>query len=429
MSEMTRREAALTVASVASLPLTARRGTRAQDRVRLGFIGVGNRGVQLLASAMRQPDAEIVGVCDVFEPYNVRALERIGRSVPVFRDFRRLLEMKGMDAVVIATPDHWHAIQTILACEAGKDVYVEKQLTITIVEGRKMVEAARRTQRVVQVGLQRRSSSIFAELGRVVGAGLIGKVTLAQAHRINNMWPRGIGRAPNADPPSELDWDMWLGPRPRRPFNPNIAPYKFRWWQAYSSQVGNWGVHYFDALRWVLGERSPVSVSAHGGRFAVDDDRDIPDTLEVIYEFESGRLLTFGQYEASGIPALRSGEVELRGTLGTIYASSSGYEVVPDKGGQFQDWQPRIEARKVLRNDGNLDDRHMANFLECVRTRARPACDVEDGHLSTVFAHLANISLATRSRIEWDPTHERIKNNKTANNLLHYRYREPWKLP
>ncbi len=178
-----------------------------------------------------------------------------------------------------------------------------------------------------------------------------------------------------------------------------------------------------------MGESGPASVSAHGGRFAVDDDRDIPDTMEVIFEFASGRLLTFGQYEASGIPALRSGEVELRGTLGAIYASASGYEIVPDKGGQFQDWQAKIEARKVTRNDGNLDDRHMANFLECVRTRERPACDVEDGHLSTVFAHLANISLATRSRIEWDQAHERVTNNKAANNLLHYRYRSPWKLP
>lgn len=428
MTELTRREAALGMAALGVAPKVARAHAEGQERVRLGFIGVGNRGAQLLASAMRQPDADVAAVCDVYEPYNARALQRIGRSVPVYRDFRKLLENKDIDAVVIATPDHWHAVQTIMACEAGKDVYVEKPLTVTIVEGRKMIEAARRTKRVVQVGLQRRSSGIYAELGRVIGAGLIGKVTLAQAHRINNMWPKGIGRAPDGPPPADLDWNMWLGPRPRRPFNPNIAPYKFRWWQAYSSQVGNWGVHYFDALRWVLGERAPVSVSAHGGRFALDDDRDIPDTMEVIFEFASGRLLTFGQYEASGVPALRSGEVELRGTLGTIYAGSSGYEVIPDQGGQFQDWKPRIEARKVSRRDGNLDDRHMANFLQCVKTRERPACDVEDGHLSTVFAHLANISLATRSRIEWDQQHERITNNRAANTLLHYRYRGPWKL-
>lgn len=423
---MTRREAAIGLAALGSLAAAGARG--AQDRVRLGFIGVGNRGLQLLNSALKLPDAEITAVCDVYRPYLDRALERVGKTIPNYGDFRRLLERRDVDAVVIATPDHWHALQTIAACEAGKDVYVEKPLTITIREGRRMIETARRTNRVVAVGLQRRSSTLYADLGRAVRAGVIGKVTLAQAHRISNMWPNGIGRAPDGPPPPGLDWDMWLGPRPRRPFNANIAPYKFRWWKAYSSQVGNWGVHYFDAIRWVLGESAPVSVSAHGGRYAVEDDRDIPDTMEAIFEFPSGRLLTFGQYEASGVAALRSGEVELRGTMGTIYVSSSGYEIVPDRPGQFQTWEPKVQASTIKGADGNLDDRHMANFVTCARTRERPACDVEDGHLSTVFAHLANIALATRSRIEWDPTQERITNNRAANALLHYRYRAPWKL-
>jgi predicted dehydrogenase len=428
MADISRREAALGLVALTGGAALARGGRPLPDKVRLGFIGVGNRGSQLLQSALSQPDAEVTAVCDVYAPYNARAIEKIGKSVPAFGDFRKLLERPDVDAVVIATPDHWHAIQTIMACEAGKDVYVEKPLAITIVEGRRMVEAARRTKRIVLVGLQRRSSSLYAEIGTMVRDGMIGKVTLAQCHRINNMWPKGIGRAPDSPPPPDLDWDMWLGPRPKRPFRANIAPYKFRWWKAYSSQVGNWGVHYFDAIRWVLGETGPVSVSAHGGRFAVDDDRDIPDTMEAIFEFASGRLLTFGQYEASGVPALRSGEVELRGTLGALYVGSGGYEVVPDRGGQFQDWQPKLEARKVPHNDGNLDDRHMANFLQCVRSRAKPACDVEEGHLSTVFAHLANIALATRSRIEWDMATERITNNRAANTLLHYRYRAPWRL-
>jgi predicted dehydrogenase len=398
------------------------------ERVRIGFIGVGNRGSQLLTSALRHPWTKVTAVCDVYAPYLERAFKKLGKRVPSTGDFRRVLDRSDVDAVVVATPDHWHALQTVMACDAGKDVYVEKPLSITIHEGRRMVEAARRTRRIVAVGLQRRSSAMYAELGDLVRGGLIGKVTLAQCHRISNMSPAGIGRAPDGPPPAGLDWGMWLGPRPKRPFNPNIAPYKFRWWKAYSSQVGNWGVHYFDALRWVLGEVGPVSVSAHGGRFAVDDDRDIPDTMEVIFEFASGRLMTFGQYEASGVPALKSGEVELRGTRGAIYAGSGGYEIVADRPGQFQDWKPSLNATAVARKEGSLDDLHVANFIECVRTRKAPACDIEEGHRSTVFAHLANISLATRSRIEWDIANERITNNRAANALLHYRYRAPWKL-
>jgi len=427
MKSITRREFATGVAALGATAVGSQ--TRdANERVRLGFIGVGNRGGQLLSAALKNPDVEIVALCDVYAPYLDRAQARLGRPAAVYADYRKLIERPEVDAVIVATPDHWHALQTVDACDAGKDVYVEKPLSVTIVEGRKMVEAARRNNRIVQVGLQRRSSGLYAELGELVRGGLIGKVTLAQCHRINNMYPNGIGRAPDGPAPDGLDWDTWLGPRPRRPFNPNIAPYKFRWWKAYSSQVGNWGVHYFDALRWVLGERAPVSVSAHGGRFAVDDDRDIPDTMEVIFEFASGRLLTFGQYEASGVPALRSGEVELRGTLGTIYAGSNGYEVVADKGGQFQDWQPRLDTKQVKRQDGNLDDLHMRNFLDCVKSRKAPACDVEEGHLSTVFAHLANIALACRARIEWDPNAERVTSNRAANSLLHYRYRAPWHL-
>ena len=159
-----------------------------------------------------------------------------------------------------------------------------------------MVDAARRGKRVVQVGTHRRSSKLYAQLADLVKAGKIGKVTVARSYRLSNMYPKGIGKAADGKPPVGLDWDMWLGPRPERPFNKNIAPYKFRWWRLYSSQVANWGVHYFDAIRWMLGETAPASVSAHGGNFAVDDARTIPDTLEAIFEFASGSLMGFGQY-------------------------------------------------------------------------------------------------------------------------------------
>jgi predicted dehydrogenase len=397
------------------------------NQKRLAFIGVGNRGGQLLTAFLEHPDASIVALCDVYEPYLRRARERLAGKAETYDDFRRVLDRKDIDAVVIATPDHWHAIQTILACQSGKDVYVEKPLAITIREGRRMVDAARKANRVVQVGTHRRSSSLYADLVHRVAGGELGKVTVARTYRLSNMYPDGIGKAPPGPPPAGLNWEMWLGPREERPFQATIAPYKFRWWQAYSSQMGNWGVHYLDAIRWVLGEEAPASVSAHGGRFALDDDRTVPDTLEVIFEFASGRLAMFGQYEASGNPALRSGEIEFRGTLGTAYTSEGNFEFIAERAGQFQKPGPRTTPLRVTSRDGDLTAQHARNFLDCIVSRARPNADVEIGHRSTTFSHLANIALATRARLDWDAKAERVTNHPAANDLLDYEYREPWR--
>ncbi|MDZ7374096.1 MAG: Gfo/Idh/MocA family oxidoreductase [candidate division KSB1 bacterium] len=437
---------ALTLAAVT--PAAAyRRILGANDRVRLGFIGVGNRGSQLLEAFLRFPDAEVVALCDVYQPYlerdrskvDARILASLGSLVPKmgeslpasvrrYRDFRQLLDQKDIDAVVIATPDHWHAVQTIWACEAGKDVYVEKPLTLTVVEGRRMVEVAKRTGRVVQVGLQRRSSVVYQEVVEIVRSGKIGKISVARAYRINNMWPAGIGREKPSDPPEGMDWDLWLGPRPYRPYQYNIAPYKFRWWKDYSSQLANWGVHYCDAIRWILGEEAPRAVVAVGGKFLVDDDRTIPDTLEVTYEMPSGTLVVFGQYEACGGRPFPFGEIELRGTLGTLYCDQSGYRIVPSPDGQFQKAEPRTEpVEKVgIEQDTTVD--HVRNFLDCVKSRATPRCDLETGHRSNVFALLGNISLEVGQRIEWDAEREQVVRPKSANRFLHYRYRSPWKL-
>jgi len=402
----------------------------ANDKIRLGFIGVANRGGQLLRSTLRLKDAnvEVAALCDVDEPTMLKQEKATRLQCEKFTDFRKMLEKKDMDAVVIATPDHWHAIQTIMACDAGKDVYVEKPLSITVVEGRKMVEAVRRSNRVCQVGTQRRSSDLYQRLVEMVRGGKIGKVTVGRAYRLSNMYPTGIGIAPDAEPPEGLDWDMWLGPRPERPFNVNIHPYKFRWWDLYSSQLGNWGVHYLDAMRWIVGEVAPSSVCSLGGRYAVKDARTIPDTLEVTYELPSGMLMVFGQYEASGNPALAWGEVELRGTQGTLYCSENGFKIIPEKGGQFVESGLRMQPMEGKGPDGDSTDAHIRNFLDCMRSRKPCNADIEDGHRSTTFSLLGNISLATRSRIDWDWKRERITNNEEANNLLHYKYREPWKL-
>lgn len=425
------------------------------DRIRLGFIGVGNRGTDLLKWSMENPDAEIAALCDVYEPYvnrdrsaviqryldigKVPAMdEGLGNNVRRYTDFRKMLEQKDIDAVFIATPDHWHALQTIMAMDAGKDVYVEKPLTITLKEGRAMVDAEKRTGRIGAVGLNRRGSSVYQKLAKEIRDGKIGKVTTARAMRISNMYPDGIGRLNPEDPPAGFNWDMWLGPRTFRPYQYNISPYCFRWWKDYSSQMGNWGVHYMDVIRWLMGETSPVSITAHGGKYFVKDDRDIPDTMEVFFEFASGALVQFSIHEASGGRGIPGGEIELKGTKGNLVASENSYQIIPSSPGQFQTWEKLVEYEKYelsseeLYNDyqtweystGNL----IRNFLDCIKTREKPLCSLEDGHRSTSFAHLANISLETGTRIEWDPEKERITNSEKANELLHYEYRKPWKL-
>ena len=243
----------------------------ANDKIRMGFIGVGNRGSQLLKLFMDQSDQEVAALCDVYEPYLLRdrskvdqrylsvmpgQIPKMGEKFPVkpvlYKDYRKLLQDKSIDAVCIATPDHWHALQVIDAIKAGKDVFVEKPLTNALVEGRKMVEAEKKSDRIVAVGLNRRGNVVFQKLAREIPEGKIGKVSVARAARVSNMAPDGIGKLKHEQPPKDFDWDMWLGPRAYRPYQYNIAPYMFRWWSEYSSQMGNWGVHYMDAIRWLM---------------------------------------------------------------------------------------------------------------------------------------------------------------------------------
>jgi predicted dehydrogenase len=432
---------------------TVKKVLGANDKIRMGFIGIGNRGSQLLEAFMSNQDVEVAALCDVYEPYLLRdrskvsekSIKLLGGRIPrlgekfenkpkTFRDFRELLDNKDIDAVCIATPDHWHAIQTIETLAAGKDIYVEKPLTITLLEGRKMVEAHSRTNRIVQVGLNRRGSDIYQKLAKEIQNGRIGKVVTARAFRISNMYPKGIGKLQPEDPPAGLNWDMWLGPRAKRPFQYNMAPYFFRWWSDYSTQMGNWGVHYMDVIRWLAGETAPVAVSAHGGHFFVDDDRDIPDTMEVTFEFKSGMLLKFGIYEASSGGGIPDGEIEIAGQKGTLRVRQNGYKIIPSQAGQFQDWDKLIEPEEStieanLQYDSENSTYNLVrNFLDCIKSRKTPWCPLEEGHRSTSFAHLANIALKTKKRLEWDPVRERITNDEAANSHLFYEYRSPWKL-
>ena len=342
-----------------------------------------------------------------------------------------MLDRKDIDAVVIATPDHWHAIQMIAACQAGKDVYVEKPLSITIVEGRAMVDAARKHDRIVQVGTHRRSSRMYAQLAEVgalrgarQGHGGAGRVLPAT-------WPpAGSATPPTRAPPAGLDWDLWLGPRPARPFQSTIMPYKFRWWHLYSSQMANWGVHYFDLIRWLTGELAPAS--RLGARRPVRRGRrphhprhhrgDLRARLGDAHGLQHLR----GQRPAGAGPR-RRGRAP-RHARDRLRQRSRASRSSPSAAAQFQDPKPRRKAEVVKATDGDLDQQAARDFLDCVKGRKRPDADVEEGHRSTTFAHLANIALATRKRLDWDPQAERFTNCDEANQLLHYEYRKPWTL-
>jgi predicted dehydrogenase len=435
---MTRRTFTRTGAALTLATATGSRALGANERIRLGFIGVGSRGGQLLEFFVKHADAEVVALCDVSQSTVEQANQRwTAGKAATYGDFRKLLDRKDIDAVVIASPDHWHAIQTIAACNAGKDVYCEKPLSKTIYEGRRMVAAARRNQRVVQVGTHRRSGHAYAEAAALIASGKLGKVTVARAFDTTNMFPDGIGRAKPSDPPKDLDWDMWLGPRPLRPYQENITPFKFRWWQAYSTRYADNGVHFLDIMRWLTGdELGPTTVCAMGGKFAVNDDRDIPDVMEGMFRFASGRLIVFGQYETSGNRALpRQAFAEFRGTQGALYVSDTGFEVLPEHGGRYQldrftTSPPRMEPIKREFPGGYVQhvSDHTRNFLDCVKSREKPRADVEIGHRSTTMSLLANISQAADALIQWDAERELITNDPRLNEFLHYEYRKPWKL-
>lgn len=447
MSQLTRRQFAKTMAAAgAATALSRMRVLGANDRVRLGFIGLGNRGDQVLDGFLVHKDAEVVAICDLWQPYLDFAAKKIGSSPKQFKEYRKLLDMKDVDAVVICTPDHWHAVQTIHACQAGKDVYVEKPLSLRVVEGRKMVEAARRHSRITQVGINRRSSPFCKEAADFIRGGGLGKITAARSFHIQNEWPKGIGNPPDEEPPAGLDWDAWLGPAPKVPYNRNRAFYRFRWFYDYSGgQVTNFGAHFIDFIHWALGEDTPLAVTAMGAKLALDDNREIPDTLEVLWTYPRGTLVTFSQFNANAAPAdRRHGNLEFRGTKGTLYLTYTGYDVVPEEINEKvfpaltpldrslsrdyeSDRKAVIQPRKVEGEDST--PLHARNFLDCIRSRQPCTCDLETGHRSTSATLIANIAHKTKSYLEWDGKAERFTNNPAANKYLSYEYRSPYKLP
>ena len=417
-------------------PLGRRRDERirgANDRVVVALIGAGRQGQSDLGNAVKQPDTDVATVCDVYEPNLTKGLAVAPGAKPE-HDFRRVLENKDIDAVIIATPDHWHPIQTILACEAGKDVYVEKPISVTVAEGRAMVRAARRYDRVVQAGTQQRSGKHFQQAAELVKSGRIGKVTQVRTWNFGNESPAGIGNPPDGAPPKELDWDMWLGPAPKRPFNPNrfgVFPDRwssFRWfWDYAGGMMTDWGVHWLDIVQLVMGVDAPRFASTSGGKFALDDNRETPDTILATFQYP-GFICTYENRVTNAAPISgKTNGMLFHGTEGTLFVDRQGLEIVPETRKSGDATVERTEGLKVENsNEHHLD--HMKNFLECVRSRSKPIADIEIGHRSTTTALLGNIAYRTGHRIEWDVARERILGDAKASAYLSREYRRPWKL-
>jgi predicted dehydrogenase len=434
-------------ASFASLSaLSATRVLGANNRVRLGFVGLGNRGDQVLSAFLEHDDCQVVSLCDLWEPYRAHAARRVDGDPSSLSDYRKLLDQNDVDAVVICTPDHWHALQMIHACQAGKDVYVEKPLSVSVVEGRRMVDHAEKHGRVVQVGIQRLSSALGKQAAEVIQSGAIGKITAVRAFHIQNEWPHGIGRPSDGTPPEGLDWDAWQGPAPARPYNLNRTFYRFRWFDDYSGgQLTNFGVHYLASIHWALGVEAPLSVAAIGGKFADYDNREVPDTLEVLWHYPGDVLVSFTQFNSSAAPAsARPCEIEFRGTKGTLYLDLGGFEVVPEsiiprefpartplhrdlERGYRDGARPLIEARKVPGRIRDAD--HARDFLDRVRDRGTPTCPLEFGHRATSAALLGRIALRCRALLDWDAAAEQFTNHDEANRQLAVAYRPPYELP
>ncbi len=418
---MNRRQALITAAATAA---SYSRIQGANERVQIGIIGTGNRGGQIWRDTLKLEGVDPVAACDVYEPHLERALGESDGRAKAFRDFRDLLEHRPMDAVLIATPDHWHAIQTVQACRAGLDVYVEKPLSLAVAEGRAMVTAARKHRRVVQTGSQQRSGPHYAEAVQLLRSGEIGEICHVEAGLERNSMP-GFGSPPDGEPPADFRYDMWLGPAPARPFNPLRGLYHFRWFWDYSGgQMTNWGAHNIDIGRWGIGCEAPLAVSGCGGRYAIRDGGETPDVQEVLYELEGG-VMTWSVREMNGT---RGAFLVFHGTKGDLALERGGYSI---SGQQWQRKPPPMAANRDERPEGAgraLTTLHLQNFLECVKSRERPSADVEIGHRTGVFCHLGNIATRLGRTLRWDADAERVESDPEANRALSRPYRSPWTL-
>jgi predicted dehydrogenase len=408
----------------------------ANDRIRVGIIGCGGQGRADLSKMIRVKDVECIALCDVDDDQTAKAsklVEDLPSRKPPFnsRDFRKLLDLNEVDAVIVGTPDHWHALPTIMACQAGKDVYVEKPLSVAIAEGRAMVQAARRFDRVVQMGTQQRSAPHYTEVVEYVKSGKLGQIRNVRAWAYLD-WKGETPVVPDSDPPPNVDYDMWLGPARKLPFNKNRFHFTFRWYWDYSGGLmTDWGAHMIDIANWAMDIKAPSSAMSAGGKFGFPRDAmETPDTQQVTWSFPGFNMVWEHALGVGRGPEAREHGVAFHGNNGLLVVDRAGWEVYPET--------DAIGKRRVYKspgvpryNAGSFDYHagHIQNFIECMRSRKRPNSDVEIGHNSMIACHLANIAQRLGRLVQWDVEHEKVIGDAEAQKYVTREYRAPWKLP
>ena len=423
-SKLTRREflnkslrTAGTVGMGAALPylVPARAlgagGAAPSEKITLGFIGVGGMGSGHLGGFINHPRVKVLAVCDVYEPHRSRAQARVGEGCAAYNDYRELLDRDDIDAVLIATPDHWHALTSIHACQAGKDIYCEKPLSLTIEDGRAMVEAVRRYGRVFQTGSQQRSEENFRFACELVRSGRIGKLHTV---RVGIGGGPTSGWEPDTDPPPGLDWNMWLGPAPWAPYNPLRCIYNFRWFWEYSGgKMTDWGAHHNDIAQWGMGTEGtgPIHITPAQYTLPADGLYDTATTFEIVYKYANGVTL---------ITSSDGHGIRFEGPDGWVHVDRGFLETFPKELMQEELGPGDVH---LYRSPGHHED-----WLNCIQTRQRPICDVEIGYKSIVVCHLGNIAIRTGRALRWDPASERFVGDDEANRWISKPYRAPWHL-
>jgi predicted dehydrogenase len=397
----------------------ARAADKPNEKIRLAVMGVRSRGRDHLRGFSAFDDVEIAYVIDPDEnvvPDALKAVNARQKEPPkVEKDLRRVLLDKDVTAITIAAPDHWHALATVWACQAGKHVYVEKPASHNAVEGRRMVEAARKFDRVVQLGTQRRSAAHYRSAAEFVRGGKLGKIPFVRTWIAGNR--PSIGHKKDEPTPKGVDYDLWLGPAPERPFNPNRYHYQWHWnWDYGTGELGNNGIHALDAVRMVTGLDVPERVACGGGKYFYDDDQQTPDTQVATFDFPGTCVVWEHRiWSKTGFEG-ESWGVALYGEKGTLIFDKKGWHVIDG-----------VEASDQAADRFEAD--HFRNFLDCIKEGKRPNADVEEGHKSTLLCHLGNVALRTGRTLRFDGAREKIIDDAEAARLLAREYRKPFVLP
>lgn len=412
------RNAAGVAAGVVTLQTPAR-ASSSSDRIRVGVIGVRSQGKRLAVESTRLPGVEIASLCDVDTSILDRAVGEVQQRQPNqfthASDFRQVLDDSRIDAVIIATPDHWHAMMTVMACQAGKDVYIEKPVAQTIHEGQAMLAAAEKHGRIVQCGLQQRSGAHFQSAVDVVRSGKLGRVQLAKAWSIQSRQSPPTSKQTSV--PEGVDYELWQGPALAQPFDESRFHHFWRsTWEYGSGELGDWGVHLLDVARWGMNLELPTRVSATGDQPTHEDQQRPPQTLSVQYTYPEATIMWEHRlWSRHGVEGRPTG-VAFYGDKGTLVVDRSGWKV--------------YDQRESLTADaGELRRAHLADFYNSVRTRKTPVCDLRTGHVSSALAHLGNISHRLGREVRFDPRAEDFGSDTAANALLTREYRAPWELP